>query len=381
MARRRSNSEGTIFQDKDGVWWAQLPPDEQGRRPKRRAKTQREALEKLRQMQAERARGLTMSAKPTIADYAETWLETSVRRDVKPSTFHSYDYIIRHYVLPHVGEVRLDKLTPSRVRQFFNALKDAGLGPETLRNVYRRLRALIDVAVEDSYLAYNVVAVVGPPKGAARTKRHLTADEAVKLLCAVAGHRLAALYACLLGLGLRRGEALGLAWRDVDWAARTITVTQQVQAIGSTITISPPKTAGSVRTLPLPPLLYDQLRDQKAQQEAAQDERGDDWREHGLIFPSEVGTPITPRNLARHFATVLKATDFTGVRLHDLRHTFATLLGELEVPERIIRTLLGHEAGNITQHYTHTTLAAMREALERLERVLWPKADPPRETS
>lgn len=110
MSRRRGNHEGTIFQDKDGVWWAQLPPDEQGRRPKRRAKTQREARDKLRELERERAQGVNLTGKqPTVEQFATTWLEAVVRGSVKASTHDSYRYIITRYVIPAIGGLRLDK--------------------------------------------------------------------------------------------------------------------------------------------------------------------------------------------------------------------------------------------------------------------------------
>ncbi|NJO82281.1 MAG: hypothetical protein HC828_05365 [Blastochloris sp.] len=164
MSRRRGNNEGTIFQDKDGVWWAQLPPDEQGKRPKRRAKTQREAREKLRELERERAQGINLTERqPTIEEFAMTWLEEVVRRNVKASTHDSYRYIIIKYVLPSVGKLRIDKLTTPRVQKLINDLTDQEYSPSTVRNAYIRLSALLDIAVSYRLVPYNVAKVTLPP--------------------------------------------------------------------------------------------------------------------------------------------------------------------------------------------------------------------------
>jgi integrase len=398
MARRRGNNEGTVFQDKDGVWWAQLPPDEQGQRPKRRARTQREAQQKLREMQREREQGLNLTAKqPTVEEFAQTWLEEVVKRTCKASTHTNYTNVMRYYVLPHIGQLRLDKLTTQRVQRLFNDLADAGYSPDTVHNAYLRLRGMLTVAVEYRLVAHNVAIAIRLPKTRKSGQRALAVDEVRTFLRAVAGQRLELLYHVLVKLGVRRGEGLGLCWRDLDWEVGTIEITQQVQAPDGKTSITKPKTEGSERTLPLPPRLLERLREHRAVQREERAVLGDAWQEHGLIFPSEVGTPLSPRNVLRHFALAkVRAglvpgdndsaeADKAGtvsedeheedrgngrLRLHDLRHTCATLLGELGVEERVIGAILGHVPATVTARYAHVSLAAMREALELLERAL-----------
>jgi integrase len=210
MSRRRGNNEGTIYQDKDGVWWAQLPPDEQGRRPKRRAQTQREAREKLRELERERAQGVKLSEKqPTVEQFATTWLEEVVRRSVKASTHDSYRFIITKYVNPRIGSLRIDKLTTPRVQKLINDLADEEYSPSTVRNVYVRLSALLDVAVSYRLVTYKVAKGVVLPKLGRAPMRGLTVEEARRLLAVLGNARNATAFHLLLGLGLRRGEVLG----------------------------------------------------------------------------------------------------------------------------------------------------------------------------
>lgn len=368
MSRRRGNNEGTIYQDKDGVWWAQLPPDEQGRRPKRRAQTQREARDKLRELERERAQGVKLSEKqPTVEQFATTWLEDVVRRSVKASTHESYRFIVTKYIIPRIGSVRIDKLSTPRVQKLINDLDDEEYSPSTVRNVHVRLSAMLDIAVSYRLVTYNVAKGVVLPKLGRAPMRGLSVEEARTLLAAVGEVRNTTAFELLLGLGLRRGEVLGLRWEDLDWKAKTITITQQVQRIGAKVVIGTPKTEGSGRTLPLTAKMLALLEAKREAQEAEREERGEEWQEHGLIFASEVGTPTSPRNFFRTFMNARRRAKLPGVRLHDLRHTFATLLGELGVAERVIGALLGHVPSTVTQHYARATLLAMREAVEKLE--------------
>ena len=385
MARRRGNNEGTVYQDKDGVWWAKLPADEHGNRPKRRAKTQREAIAKLREMERERAQGVNVSAKqPTVADFAATWL-AQVERDAKPSTHQSYTNVVRYYITPNIGTIRLDKLTPQRVQAFINDLRDEEFAAHTIWNVYRRLRTMLRVAVQYRLIAYNPAAAISMPKMERNVERALTIAECRAFLRAVEGHRLAALYHVLLTLGLRRGEALGLAWRDLDWEAAEIKVTQQVQDFSGKTVIGTPKTDTSRRTLPLPDGLLARLRLHAQNQREEQQLRGPKWNDHGLIFASEVGTPLGPRNVLRQFGELLKAAGLVAplppdappdatpppyCRLHDLRHSCATLLGELGVEERVIGAILGHTPATVTGRYAQVTMEMKRDGVKLLEALL-----------
>lgn len=233
-----------------------------------------------------------------------------------------------------------------------------------MRNAYVRLSALLDVAVSYRLVTYNVAKGVVLPRIGSGPQRALTVGEVRALRVALGEYRNTTAFHLLLGLGLRRGEVLGLRWVDLDWEARTIRVTQQVQLVAKKVIISSPKTEGSGRLLPLAPGMLTQLRQKQAAQEQERTVLGEAWQDSGLIFATENGTPTSPRNLNRTFdGAWAKLTD---VRLHDLRHTFATLLGELGVAEGVIGALLGHMPSNITQHYARATMTAMREAVEQL---------------
>jgi integrase len=170
----------------------------------------------------------------------------------------------------------------------------------------------------------------------------------------VEGHRLEALYHLALSLGLRRGELLALRWSDIDWDAGTLRVAQSKSDAGR-------------RTVPLGAALVERLREHWRWQQEERRIQGMRWREHGLVFPSNVGTPIVPRNLLRHFKDALSAAGLPDVRLHDLRHTCATLLAAQGTPPALAMRILGHSQIAVTMEvYTHAQLDDMRAALDRL---------------
>ncbi|NJN17253.1 MAG: site-specific integrase [Oscillochloris sp.] len=194
----------------------------------------------------------------------------------------------------------------------------------------------------------------------------LTLEQAHVLLNAVKGHRLEALYRVALSLGLRRGEVLGVRWVDVDFTQRTLRVATALQRQDGKLVLSEPKTRSSARTLPLPEVLVQTLQVHQQAQERQRAELGDAWNEHGMVFPTEVGTPLEPRNLIRHFKGVLKRAGLPeSTRFHDLRHSCATFLIAQGVHPRVVMEILGHSQISVTMNtYGHVVPAAQRQAVE-----------------
>lgn len=375
---RRAKGEGTIYYSAARKRWIlQLAPETPGgTRPQRSFKTQRAALDAKAALEAERKAGADLTAKqPTVGEFLIIWLTEIIIPMSKASTADSYGYVIRKYITPHLGTVRLDDLTPAMVQRWVNTLTKQ-LGPATVRSAYRRLRTALSVAVDWHYLTSNPAERARLPKLPPSVARRYTLEETRKLLRSVEGWRLEALVWALVVLGLRRGEALGLAWRDLDWKAGTIKITQQVQLInGKTVISDTPKTETSRRTLPLPPGLLARLRDAWDERQEERKLRGADWHEHGLIFPSEVGTPLITQNLHGVMKRAMARAGVPIRRIHDLRHTCASLLAEQGEQESLRGQLLGHKPVTMTDFYTHASMDAIRAAVTRLERSLEGEAE------
>jgi integrase len=169
--------------------------------------------------------------------------------------------------------------------------------------------------------------------------------------------------------GLRRGEVLGLRWRDMDEDRAEIRIRQQVQRVRSELGIYPVKTAAGRRDLPLLPVVRRVLDLRRQAQVADRAELGRAWQDTGLVFPTRTGRPIEPRNLVRSFRRISAAKQLRATKVHHLRHTTATLLKNLGVPARDAQIILGHSRLAITlEIYTHEDHQTQREALGRVRR-------------
>jgi integrase len=172
-------------------------------------------------------------------------------------------------------------------------------------------------------------------------------------------------------LGLRRGELLGLRWSSVDLVGGTLRVRETVQRTSGGLVLDETKTARSARTLPLRRITAEALRDHGERQDKERVGVGRGWREHGLVFPSPIGTPMDPRHLDREFAELLRRAGLRRVRLHDLRHTCATFLLAQGVPLRVVMEILGHSGIAITSDtYTHVLPTLLADAIGTMDDLL-----------
>ena len=187
------------------------------------------------------------------------------------------------------------------------------------------------------------------------------------LLAEAKQHRLSALISVALALGLRKSEALGLRWSDVDLDNGVLSVRYQIQRVDGTWTFVPPKSNSARRTLPLPPVLIDELRKHRTEQMEERLAAGPDWHDYNLVFCTQSGQPIASRNLTTAFTRMLRRAGLGHHRWHDLRHTSATFLAAQGVHPRVAMQILGHSQISLTMNiYTHVADDVQREAIDRL---------------
>lgn len=388
MTKKRADGEGTLFWDEGRQRWrGRLAADEAGKRPWFSGRTQAEALEARKTLEKKRDQGLDLTSKaPTVEQFGMAWLKV-VERHRRGTTADGYSQMLRLYINPHLGKVRVDKLTARRVQQWVDDLVDAGFSPHTVRNAYQRLRGMLRLAVRDGLIAANPARDVELPPLTREGVSSLTIEQAVRVLRAADGrldarkpskyhakttppHRLSPLLHCYIELGLRKGEGLGLKWSDIDFKAGTVTIRRQVQSVRGQVVISEyTKTDAGRRTLPVSRSLLDRLRAHRASQADERKVAGA-WHEHGLVFPSERGTPISPSNAWKMVQRLATRAGLDGMRVHDLRRTCATLLGQRGVQEIVIGAILGHSAGSVTGKYMDVSIDQMREAIEGLSDAL-----------
>ena len=388
--RRRGHGEGAIYQRADGRWCASVDLGIiQGKRRRKviYGKSRKEVADKLKALHRDQVAGINIAPEQqTVQQFLEQWLEQSIKLQRRPKTYHSYAQIVRLYLIPHLGQRQLSKLTPEHVQAMQNALlasggvDQCGLAPRTVQYVRAVLRKALNQALKWGYVARNAAELVDSPRVEKYKIAPLSQAQAQRLLDAVQGHRLEALYRLTLSLGLREGEVLGLSWDDIDFDQQTLRITGALQRRDGRFQRVEPKTASSVRTLPLPVTLLRMLQAHRIAQHEERALRGEAWKDHGLVFPSNVGTPISPRNLVRHFKTVLKRAGLPETtRFHDLRHSCATLLIAQGVHPRVVMEILGHSQISVTMNtYGHVLPETQREAADKID-ALFPerKQEPP----
>jgi integrase len=266
--------------------------------------------------------------------------------------------------------VRLDRLAAADVRRLLNATADKGYAPSTVRHVHAVLRVALEQAVRDDLLARNVARLVQGPKKRTAPIVPLDVDEARRLLHEARGDRLYALWAVAIGVGLRKGEALGLGWHAVDLDAGLLRVERTLQRIAGSLRVDEPKTERSRRNVRLPAVCVAALR-QHADRQAEERAAARHWTDTGLVFTTQLGTAIDPRNVNRWLAELCERAGVRAIRPHDLRHTCASLLLAQGVPARVVMDILGHSQIAVTMDiYSHVLPAMQDDAAERMDGAL-----------
>lgn len=372
---RRGNGEGTVYKRKDGRWegaaYVLLPS---GGRSRRRVygRTRAEVNEKLTALQRASHQGMpATTTSQTVGDFLTTWLVDIAAVKVRPATLRSYVMYVKLHLIPGLGKKRLARLTPADVRAFLADRRAAGLSPATVKQIHAILRSALAHAVREDLVARNVARLVVVPAGPRHEVVPLSVEEAKQLLVAARNDRLYPLWAVALAIGLRRGEALGLRWCDIDLESGTLRVRQSLQRVDGALAVVPPKTERSRRSIPLPAIAVTALQEHRERMAIESTRRGQPLSADGFVFTSSIGTPLEPRNVNRAFVALLGRAGLRHVRLHDLRHTCASLLLAQGVPARVVMETLGHSAIAVTMNtYSHVLPSLQREAADRMNDLL-----------
>jgi len=374
---KRANGEGSVYQRPDGKWVGQADLGwHDGRRHRKYvlACSKTEATNKLRTVLSARQSGQIITSNvPTVAAWFDTYLNEVAAKRVRPSTLNRYCGDVRNHIVPNIGRVRLDKLQPGHLSALYSRKLAGGMSPASVRHLHAVLRRALNVATKWQLVTMNVASLVEPPSVTQHEISPLSREEAQRLLGAVRGDRLEARWAVGLSLGLRQGEVLGLGWEDVDLDAATLTVRRALQRQrGAGLVFTQPKTARSRRTISLPAPLVALLRTHRTRQLEERLAAGTMWLDHDLVFASVTGRPVDARADWHAFKAVLTRAGLRDVRLHDLRHTAASLLLLQGVSARVVMEILGHSQIALTLNtYSHVAPELQTDALDRVGRALW----------
>jgi integrase len=304
------------------------------------------------------------------------WLP-AVHRSVRPLTYAGYERSVRIHIVPRIGDLALQRVTPAKLNGLYSALLDhgradgQGLAPGSVRQVHLALHGALRAAVRWQLLNRNAAAFADPPRVASPTMRVWTADELGRFLSAIRDNRLYPLFLVLAGTGMRRGEALGARWEDLDlegarWQVRRTLLPASGGSIEGT-----PKTARGHRSVALDPGTVRALRAWRTHQLEERMAWGVAWTDSGRVFTREDGTDLHPARVSELFDRLVKQSGVPRIRLHDLRHGHCTLALAAGVHPKVVQERLGHSSVAFTlDRYSHVVPAMQEDAAETVARLV-----------
>ena len=340
--------------------------------------TKKEAQKALNSMLRDADLGLLgNSQKQTLNEYLDVWLETIAKPRLQYRTFKDYGDLLRRYVRESLGKIKLSDLKAVHIQKLYGEMLERGLSPRIVRYTHATLSSALKEAVKLDILPRNVATLVQLPKTNPKEMDVLSKDETILFLKTLEGERLANVFSFALASGMRCQEYLGLQWKDINFEQGTATVQRAVvwHRTGGGWHFSQPKTAKSRRTIPLPSSVMQELRKHRIWQNQERLKLGAAWHQNNLVFPSEIGTPLNPPNLTRHFKRILKKAGIrTSIRLYDLRHTTATLLLSAGENPKVVSERLGHASIVLTlDTYSHVLPTMQEAATEKFEKMMFVK--------
>lgn len=376
---RAAKGESSIQADAHGRWhgYVSMGWSPGGLRDRRHvsASTRVAVVKKVRALEAQREAGTLPQAgrAPTVESWLEHWLTTIAVARIRPRTYEGYTYFVRTRIVPVLGHHRLDRLQPEHVEKFYAGLREEGLSSSTILQAHRILSRALKVAVQRGRVARNVCTLVDAPSLQRKEVEPLQADEARRLLQTAKQDRNAARWSIALALGLRQGEALGLQWRDIDFDKGTLTVRRALQRLtGKGLVMAEPKSRAGRRTIALPKSLLRGLEEHRELQAAERTAAQEAWENHDLVFAKIDGKPIDPRADWKAWKDLLRRAEVRDARLHDARHTAASLLLLQGVAPRVAMQILGHSQIALTLGtYSHVVPELATEAAARMDEALW----------
>ncbi len=385
--QRRARGEGSLRKRSDGRWEGRytVGRDENGKLLYKNvlARTQAECKTKLREAVRNAQQGSTPAApktpkerpaeavqttpKLTVGEWPQTWYDLYSKPNLRATTQEYYGNFIKYHLVPHIGDMPLDKLTGLQLQKLYQELRtngkvhqnknNPGLSPKTIRGIHMMLHNALEQAVKGELIKKNPTNDCNPPKVEKKEMKVIKPEQIGAYLQAAANRNVLPMFYLELTSGLRRGEQLALLWTDLDLDRHTISVSKSVLGRNGELKVSAPKTRHSIRTVVIPQQTVDLL-----------------IQEHSLhpdnpyMFPSPVtGTMYHPDAATRIHRKLLKEAGIEHIRFHDLRHTFATLAIQNGVDIKTLSGMLGHYSSGFTlDTYTHITDKMQQEAAKKV---------------
>ena len=388
---RQPNGASTIYLGKDGRWHGRVTVGvKDDGSPDRRhvgRKTRAEVTKVVRELERQRDAGGVRKAGQhwTVQTWLTHWVENIAAPSVGEYTIDGYRVAVYRHLIPGLGAHRLEKLEPEHIERLYKKMQESGSAAGTAHQAHRTLNTSLNEAVRRRHITLNPVSIAKAPKLEEEEVEPYTVEEVQRLLLEAEKHRNTARWVIALALGLRQGEVLGLKWEDVHFDAGVIRVRQSrlrprykhgcgnrcgrkpgycPQKINTRKETKGTKSKAGKRPIGVPEELLKLLRLHKEEQDRERVLARDLWVEKGYVFTSPVGEPLNPNTDYHRWKDLLKAAGVRDGRLHDARHTAATVLLILGVPDAVVDRIMGWEPGNsarMRRRYQHLTGRVLRD--------------------
>ncbi|MFI1738648.1 tyrosine-type recombinase/integrase [Streptomyces sioyaensis] len=406
MAKNRQpNGASSIYLGKDGRWHGRVTVGvKDDGTPDRRhisRKTRAEATKAVRELERQRdSTGVRKAGQTwTVETWLTHWVENIAAPNVGENTIDGYRVAVYHHLIPGLGAHRLEKLEPEHLERFYQKMRANGSAAGTAHQAHRTVNTALNEAVRRRHLTTNPASIAKAPKLEEEEVEPYSLEEVQRLLAEATKVRNTARWVIALALGLRQGEVLGLKWEDVDFEVGVILVRRGrlrprykhgcgdkcgrkpgycPQKINTRRETKDTKTRAGKRPIGMPEELLKLLKRHKEEQERERVLARDLWVEKGYVFTSPTGEPLNPNTDFHRWKDLLKAAKVRDGRLHDARHTAATVLLILGVPEAVVDRIMGWEPGKsarMRRRYQHLTGQVLQQTAAKVGGLLWGKPD------
>jgi integrase len=362
---------------KEGSSWyfvAELGSDpitgKRRRKKQRGFKTKRDAEKALALMEAEVYKGTYFEpSSMLIKEHMNDWFK-SKKNSISIQTANTYEAYLKNRIIPYIGNVQLAQLSPILLQNFVNELKEEGLASSSIKKIYSIIKGALDYAVNMELLPSNPITKIQLPKDSKKEIVVWDVPEIQSFQKAACLDRLYPAFYLAITTGMRRGEILGVRWKDVDLEKGMLNVRQTLSKDGRQF-LPGAKTSAGIRSIKLSNDTIVLLKKQKTVVAKEKLSYGPEYEDNDLIICTSKGTPINPENLKRTFQRLIKEANVPSIRLHDLRHTHATMLLASGVNAKVISERLGHTNIKTTLDiYSHVLPSMQEEAANQIDTLL-----------
>lgn len=409
---RQPSGRSSIYKGADGSWHGRVTVGvrDDGRPDRRhvRGTTKATVTDKVRRLERLRDENAVPAAgtRWTVESWLTHWLDNIAADHVKSTTWSAYRVAVHHHLIPGLGKHKLDTLEPEHLEALYRKMlaQPTKMGertkPATVHQAQRTLRTALKEAVRRGHLSRNPASVARAPRVDPHDVDPFTVEEIKRLFLAASHQRNGVRWVLALALGLRQGEALGLQWADVDFATGVLTIRRSrtrpkyahgcgggcgqrfagycPQRVRTNPDTDTTKSRAGRRLIGLPPQLLTLLAQHQREQGAEHLHAGSAWHEGGWVFTTETGEPINPRTDWTRWKALLSEAGIRDSRLHDARHTAATVLLLLGVSQPTIMSVIGWSNPAMTQRYAHVVAPIRQDVARQLGSLLWEEPSGPK---